>query len=417
MPRNSSESDNTAGSDEHVGLDRRRALAGGGALAAAGVLSALPAAARATADPLSVRRRPKTRRLPLSFGRDGRFKIVQFNDTQDNHLTDRRTIEFMGKVLDLEKPDFALINGDVINGGPTTNREVLQAINNVVLPMESRRIKWALTFGNHDEDSTEQAGTTIFEPQMVEFVRQYKHNLNPTDEDGLFGSSNGQLLIRSSRGNKPKFAIWLLDSGRYAMESPAGQSTEGLMAYDWIRPEQLRWYNELSVDTEERYGRKVPGLMYFHIPTFEHHHMWFGQQFTSDHAGHAKAVKRHGIVGVKNEAVYTGLFNSGIYAAAVERGDVLGMYCGHDHINTYMGDYYGIELGYGPGTGFGTYGLNDGTEETHTLRGARVFELDETTKSVYTGTRTVFAKDLGIDLTPKPQPIDQPSDFPRYMRG
>ena len=52
---------------------------------------------------------------PLKFNGDGKFKIVQFNDTQDDHLTDRRTIEFMGKVLDQEKPDFALINGDAVS--------------------------------------------------------------------------------------------------------------------------------------------------------------------------------------------------------------------------------------------------------------------------------------------------------------
>ncbi|XRA56655.1 phosphoesterase, partial [Glutamicibacter nicotianae] len=42
--------------------------------------------------------------------------MVQFNDTQDGPRTDRRTLELMEKVLDIEKPGFALINGDVING-------------------------------------------------------------------------------------------------------------------------------------------------------------------------------------------------------------------------------------------------------------------------------------------------------------
>lgn len=416
--QNPSDPSTTQPSPEPPGLGRRRMLAGGGALAAAGVLSSLPAAAHAAGvQPAAGRgKERRSRRMPLSFNRNGRFKIIQFNDTQDDHLTDRRTLDFMGKVLDQEEPDFALINGDVITGGPTTNREVYQAINNVVMPMESRGVQWALTFGNHDEDSTEQAGTTVFEPQMVEFIRQYKHNLNPTDEDGLFGSSNGQLLVRGSRGRNPRFGIWLLDSGRYAEENPAGQSREGLMGYDWIRPEQIRWYNELSKETEERYGQKVPSLMYFHIPTYEHHHMWFGQQFTSDDSGHAAAAERHGIVGVKNEGVYTGLFNSGIYAAAFERGDVLGMYSGHDHINTYMGNYYGIELGYGPGTGFGPYGLNDGTWDQHTLRGARVFELNENSKRVYDGTRLVFAKDLGLDMNPEPQKLDEPLAFPKYVK-
>ena len=395
---------------------RRNLITGGSAIAAAGVLAAAPSTAHA-APALVTQHGHGHGRMPLSFGRNGKFKIVQFNDTQDGPRTDRRTIELMNKVLDREKPQFVLINGDVIDGSPRTDREVKQAVNNVVLPMESRGIKWAVTFGNHDEDSTEEHGTGMREPQLVEFVRQYKHNLNPGDDQKVFGSSNAQLLIRGSRGHAPAFAVWLLDSGRYAEERPGGQDREGLMGYDWIRPQQIRWYNDLSVETERRYGKKIPGLMYFHIPTWEHHHMWFGQQFTSNEAGHAAAVKRHGIVGEKHENVYTGMVNSGIYAAVMERGDVLGLYCGHDHINTYMGNYFGVELGYGPGTGFGTYGLNDGTRDEHTLRGARVFELDERTKRVYTRTRLVFAKDLGIDMSPETQPIDRPERFPRYVRG
>lgn len=70
------------------------------------------------------------------------------------------------------------------------------------------------------------------------------------------------------------------------------------------------------------------------------------------------------------------------------------------------GDYFGIELGYAPGTDFGTYGL--GGTDNHELRGARVFEVDENKDRVYTGTRTTFANDPGIDMSSKTQPIVDP---------
>ena len=53
----------------------------------------------------------------LNFNSDGKFKVVQFNDTQDDERIDRRTIELMEKVLDTEKPDFVVLNGDNIFGG------------------------------------------------------------------------------------------------------------------------------------------------------------------------------------------------------------------------------------------------------------------------------------------------------------
>ncbi|NKG19462.1 metallophosphoesterase family protein [Paeniglutamicibacter terrestris] len=384
-------------------VPRRGILLGGTAAALSGILAgARPAAASvplAKASPASAK---------LKFGANGKFKIVQFNDTQDGPRTDRRTLELMEAVLDAEKPGFVVINGDVIDGSPNSPLEVKQAINNVVQPMESRKIPWALTFGNHDEDSTSH-GTKMTEAKILDFVRRYDYNLN-TKEDDVYGSSNSQLLIASARSNKPAFGIWLLDSGRYAPDSVGGQDFEGLMSYDWIRPEQIDWYREASGATERRHG-KVDSLMFFHIPLWEHHHMWFGSQFTSNEADHAKAVKKHGIVGVKNEEVYVGAFNSGLFAALQERGDVRGAYCGHDHINTYMGNYFGIELGYGPGTGFGPYGV--GGAQEHSLRGARVFELDEHAKNVYTGTRTIFAKDLGINMDPARKPLDQPLPLPQ----
>jgi hypothetical protein len=61
--------------------------------------------------------------------------------------------------------------------------------------------------------------------------------------------------------------------------------------------------------------------------------------------------------------------NSGFFAAMVERGDVMGTFAGHDHINDYEGELYGIRLCYGRGSGHSCYG-QDGFQ-----RGARVIRL------------------------------------------
>lgn len=354
----------------------------------------------------------------LSFNSDGRFKIVQFNDTQDDHLTDKRTIEFMNKVLDQEKPDFALINGDVITSGPTNAEQVYQAINNVVLPMENRHIPWAITFGNHDEDSAEEDNTGVYEKQMADFVRRYQYNLNPPAGDKDYGHSDVQLLVTGS-GNKgsqsARFAIWLLDSGNYLPDSLKEKTGEEVPDYDYIRPQQVEWYLSTSRETEKRYGKKIPGLMFFHIPTYEHRDMWFGGPANHEPSTHAAAKKKYSIEGVKNEDVYYAAFNSGIYSAVRDRGDILGIYCGHDHINSYKGEYFGVELGYCPGTGFAPYGLNDGTYMQHTLRGARVFELNENADRIYQSTRLLFAKDMGADMAPAKQPIVKPYPFPKYI--
>lgn len=348
----------------------------------------------------------------MKFKDDGTFKIIQFNDTQDDHLTDARTLDFMAKVLDTQRPDFVVINGDVIAGAMTTT-QVYQAFNNVVMPMESRGIPWAITLGNHDIEASALSGARVNGASLVDFAMRYKHNKNTVSPVSV-GASNAHIVIEKSDGT-PGFSLWLLDSLRYHHTERAGQSTEYLPAYDYLRPEQVQWYFDTSLELEHRWGRKVPGLMWFHIPTFEHRDMWFGGPFHSSQEAHEQAKIRHQIVGEKNEDVCMGALNSGIYAAVQQRGDVLGMYCGHDHVNTFMGNYFGVELGYGPGTGFGSYGLGEG-EEKHSLRGCRVFELNENTPQVYTSTHTLFAHEYGISMDPQPQKLEEPLPFPSYIQ-
>ena len=343
----------------------------------------------------------------LRFREDGTFTIVQFNDTQDGPRTDRRTIALQEAVLDDVAPDVALINGDVIDGSPTSALEAKQAINNVVRPMEDRGIPWALTFGNHDEDSSARTG--MDESAYLEFVRQYPHNLNTAGARGITGSGNQVLGVRPSRGGGEAFALWLLDSGRYAPEQIAGQDFEGYPDWDWLRPDQVQWYLETSAALERRNRGLVPGLVFQHIALWEHRFAWFASVDSRSEADHARAAEKHSIIGERNEDECPGPFNSGMFAAMLQRGDVKGLFVGHDHINTYVADYYGIQLGYAPGTGFGTYGL--GGQEEHRLRGARVFRLDEDVEGLYAGTELRFAADYGIDLDPEGQPGES-AEFP-----
>ncbi|MDQ6597806.1 metallophosphoesterase family protein [Bacillus salipaludis] len=347
----------------------------------------------------------------LQFNPDGKFKIVQFNDTQDDEQIDRRTIELMNKVLDSEKPDFVVLNGDIITGGCNSELEMRQAMNNVAQPMEQRGIKWAVTFGNHDEDSTPKGG--LDEEAMLKFYMAYKYNVNQPGVTDINGTGNMNLLIRDSAGKKAAFNLWLLDSGRYAPKTIAGQDFSGYPTWDWIRSNQVNWYFETSKRLEKQFGYKVLSLMFIHIPLWEHRYMWFDSVDSRTDIDHARAIKKHQIVGERNEEECPGPINSGMFSAMLDRGDVKGVFCGHDHVNTYMGNYFGILLGYSGSTGFGAYGLPGA--ERNRLRGARVFNLDETKADVLVETHMVFAKDFGIDLTANDQSTD-PGPIPENKK-
>lgn len=377
--------------------------------AAAGILAAAPAQA---APARGGDRHPDgIVRGELTFGADGTFTVVQFNDTQDGPRVDPRTVQLQRAVLDDVRPDLVVINGDVIEGEPTSALEAKQAFNNVVLPMEERGIPWAVTFGNHDEDTSAKTG--LDESGYLRFLSQYRYCVNTAGARGITGTGNQVLTVRSSRSRRDAFAVWLLDSGRYAPKEIAGQGFEGYPHWDWVRADQVRWYLDTSEELEKRARGPVSGLILQHIALWEHRNMWFASVDSRTDADHERAVARHGIQGERNEEECPGPFNSGLFSALLHRGDVRGVYVGHDHTNTYDGDYYGVRLGYSPATGFGTYGLKG--EADHRVRGARVFHLDENVDGVLAGTELRFARDYGIDLTPGAQESD-PAPFPRGVR-
>lgn len=316
----------------------------------------------------------------LRFRSDGTFRIVHFTDTQDDHEIDPRTVHLMEAVLDDQRPNLVVFTGDNIRSGPTTAEEARMAMDHIVSPVESRSIPWLVTFGNHDEDQTPSTG--MDEEAMLAYYMSFPHNLNQASPPGVNGTGNTHVLIRGDDNDGPLLTVWGLDSGRYSRDTISGQAVEadGLRTYDRIRHSQVSWYVRTSEASEAQHGRAIPGLMFFHIPLPEVALMW-------------ENGENHGVVGEKNEDVAAGAFNSGLFAAMLERGDVKGVFVGHDHVNDFVGDYFGIRLGYSANTGFGTYGLEG--EEKDRMRGARVFVIPADRPEAFE-TFMVYARDYGI---------------------
>lgn len=318
---------------------------------------------------------------PLRFHADGTFTIVHFTDTQDDQEMDPRTTLLMEAVLEDVAPDLVVFTGDNVRSGPQTPEDVRRAMDAVAASVEEWGIPWLVTFGNHDEDHAPETG--MMEADQLAYYMTFPHNRNRPGPEGVNGTGNMVLSVLGSASDEPALAVWALDSGRYSPDSIGGQPVEadGLRTYDWIRPSQLGWYVGTSEGLEARYGRKVPGLMFFHIPLPEFGFLWENRE-------------NHGVVGEKNEDVAAAPFNSGLFAAVQDRGDVMGIFVGHDHVNDYVGDYFGVRLGYSANVGFGTYGLEG--EERDRMRGARVVVIREDDPRAFE-TRMVYARDYGIE--------------------
>lgn len=296
----------------------------------------------------------------LRFRPDGSFLIAQFTDL---HLTaggewDRKTVALIESILKEEKPDLAVLTGDVIAGAGNEGWDAASAWRLAVEPMERLGIPWAAVFGNHDDEGSHTRA------ELMEVQKSFPHCLSEPGPEDLPGVGN--FVLNLSSESSPGARLYFLDSLAYG--------PKGVSEYAWISPEQIQWFRQRAKE-----AGKATGLAFFHIPVPEYEELW----------------NRQLAVGVKHENVCCPKVNSGLFSAMLESGVISGVFVGHDHINDYEGSLHGIRLVYGRAGGYNSYG-KEGFP-----RGARLIKLDESLSDFETWIRLEDGSRINRTLTLK----------------
>jgi hypothetical protein len=288
----------------------------------------------------------------LRFRPDGTFTIVQFTDLhwRNGDATDARTQALMEEVLHAERPDLVALTGDIVSGNEA--KDAGAAFGAVIAPIEARALPWAAVFGNHDDEGR------LSRRDLMAVLRKHPLGLTEAGPRTITGIGNYVLRIFGGRGSRLRAALYFLDSGAH--------NARGIGHYAWIERDQIAWFLRQSRALGAEFGRgKLPALAFFHIPLPEWDEMW-----------RTRPCRGH-----RHEPVCSPGLNSGFFAAMVEAGDVMGAFCGHDHVNDFEGELHGLRLAYGRTTGFGEYG-REGFP-----RGARVIRLREGERTFETWVR------------------------------
>lgn len=280
-----------------------------------------------------------TQKIQLKFNPNGKFKLVQFTDLHELSLKNEKTIKLMEDILNFEKPDLVVLTGDNIDGKNCSEEEVKKAIANIAMPMEIRKIPWAVVLGNHDSDLCK-----VDRKSQMKMYMAYQHNLSQDFSSVIGRAGDYNLIIKDSKHTKPVFNIYMLDSGSYCFNDSA-----------YMKREQIKWYKKLSTSLKKKTGKTIPSLMFFHIPLQQQYMVWENRK----------------AIGSRNEQESSQEIDKGLFNALIEMKDVKGVFVGHDHTNDYTGSINGITLGYGRCTGYNAYDKED------FLKGARVFILNE----------------------------------------
>lgn len=277
-------------------------------------------------------------------------------DIQESVHYDERSLRSVCALLDEAKPDLVIWGGDNCYGPEMSSLEDVKAFLDVfAAPMEERKIPWAHIFGNHDHD----VPCDIWAQQAL--YESYPMCVSKHTED-IHGVTNFVLPVMSRTGERVVFNVWGLDTNNLPVEVPVSEAKLPtnilrLGRWDILYFDQLMWYWNTSCRMEESSGQKIPGLMCMHIAPHEFHMA-------------TENVDICGRNGVCPERLDAGIFNSGIFSAIIQRGDIRTISCAHTHLNDLEAEYCGIKLCWDACAGYRCYGDD-------AIRGGRLFEIRE----------------------------------------
>ena len=325
----------------------------------------------------------------LRFNSDHKFKIMQIADTQEIPAVSPDTLSLINNALDREKPDLVIFTGDQIKGYSKKFKKdpaiIESTIDILVEPIAKRNIPFMVTYGNHDAQcGVDNRGQYKFYAKYDNFI---SGDLRNSDDVGT-----ADIQIYSSTEDKPMFELYIIDSH--------GKAKDGA-GYAPVDKKQIEWYVSRREQLKAENGDYLPSLVFQHIPVPE-----FFDVIKKVPKGTKGAVPAYGAheneyFVLNDETIAEGGFmlespaspdvNTGEFEAMSENGDVLGIYVGHDHNNSFVVKYKGVDLGYTQGAGFNVYGPGEN-------RGVRIFELDETAPREYKTYTATFKELCGTKI-------------------
>lgn len=311
----------------------------------------------------------------LQFNDDGNFRIMQVADLQDDMQLNGAVKEFLKEALVQEQPDLIVLTGDNISGGSCRTdmlkswdqRRCEKAIDQFMSIFEDYGAPVAMVFGNHDDENA------LSKEELFDIYEQYDCFIGIDEGEALYGCGTYNLPIYSSKdASKMAYNLWMFDSNTY---------DEELGGYDYVHDDQVEWYvNTSNALKEANGGVAVPSMAFQHIIVKEIFDLIeSGENIEGAllHQDGKDYVFKEGVLksGYLKEYPCPATRQGKQFRAIQQQGDVVAMFFGHDHNNSFVADYNGIDLVATPGFTFNSYGNED--------RAVRIIDIKEEETSTY----------------------------------
>ena len=334
---------------------------------------------------------------PLKFNEDGSFKILQIADIQDIFIFKGLNALFITDLLEKENPDLVVLTGDNIsNGAGFIPWLVKKSIDKFMKIFEEKGVPVAIVYGNHDEENC------MNKEEQWEVYEKYSCFVGVRDSEELSGFGTYYLPILASDSDKQKFTLWMFDSQDYNKDETVG-------GYGCVEKDQIDWYVRTeNALTEANGGEPIPSFAFQHIIVPEIYDLLYKVgEADMEKYEMTKELEAPGPVYGEQTIIENGFvyafpekyadedtflsetpcppkYSNGQADALVDNGKVLGIAVGHDHKNSFIIPYKGLDIVQTPTASFGSYGdIN---------RGARTITLNEKDLTSYE-TDVIFFRD------------------------
>ena len=263
---------------------------------------------------------------------DEDFRILQLCDI---HLSQsdifERHFKLIDKTIKDADPNLIVLNGDSFT---YADKGVVTRLFSFI---DSYDIPWTFTYGNHDDQG--YFSDTYIQGILDSNKQLFKNAkfVNLPDDD-VTGRSNFVINIyeREKIGDtyvsNDLFQVYCLESHSYNFDT---------IEYDFLKQDQIDWYERMVAYETLKEGSLVPSAMYFHIPLPEFFNAW----------NDAKDGKPNAeiLMGTTDE------FGGGplpstdthMFDKVKELGSTIAISCAHDHINDSVIMYDDVALCFG----------------------------------------------------------------------
>jgi len=218
--------------------------------------------------------------LNVEEGRD--VKILQLTDIQIIDATQMRksdrlhswqqewwapqkmydvAFKYMREAVEKSQPDLIVLSGDNTYGEFDDKGTTLPAL---IREMDSYKIPWSLTWGNHDNESYKGTAWMASQYNASEYCRM------TIEDSGITGSGN--YTIGVVQGGELTTAVFCVDSNGHTgitASHPAGESNYIYTAGQGVQQDQIDWISsELSAIKAANGGVAVESIGFTHHPLY-----------------------------------------------------------------------------------------------------------------------------------------------------